>query len=40
MNGRRTGLSYTKRRLASAVAADLGALFPSDHFYVEEFGAR
>lgn len=40
VNGRRTGMAYSKRRLAAALARDLGALFPEDHFYVEEFGSR
>ncbi|WP_304275271.1 hypothetical protein [Caulobacter segnis] len=38
VNGRRTGMTYSKYRQAAAVAADFGALFPGDHFYVEEFG--
>lgn len=40
VNGRGTGLTYPKYRAAARVAADFGALFPKDHYYVEEFGRR
>jgi len=38
VNGRGTGMTYSKYRLAALVAGDFQALFPDLHYYVEEFG--